>query len=121
MRFLGNFLWFFVAGLWLWLGWTVVGLFWCVTVVGIPWGLQCYKFAKLMLAPFGKEIVPGSGAFSILLNILWIVLSGVPLAIEAATIGVVLCVTVIGIPFGLQCFKLAGLALAPFGARVVRR
>lgn len=121
MRLLGNLFWFLFAGIWLSLGWTVAGLFWCVTIVGIPWGLQCFKFAKLTAMPFGKDVIPGESLFSLLLNIVWIVLSGVPLAIEAAVIGLVLCVTIIGIPFGKQCFKFAALALAPFGARVVRR
>ena len=119
MRFLGNLLWFVLAGLWLWLGWSLAGILWCVTVVGIPWGVQCFKFAKLAAFPFGKQIVWSDGIGSILLNVLWIVFSGVPLAIEAAVIGLVLCVTIVGIPFGKQCFKFAKLALMPFGSRVV--
>ena len=119
MRFLGNLLWFVFAGFWLFLGWTVAGLFWCITIVGIPWGIQCFKFTKLAGFPFGKDVVFGSSAGSVLLNILWVLLSGVPLAIEAAVIGVLLCLTIVGIPFGRQCFKIAKLAFLPFGARVV--
>ena len=59
MRFIGNLLWFLVAGLWLSLGWLLAGLFWCITIVGIPWGLQCFKFAKLTAAPFGKDVIIG--------------------------------------------------------------
>lgn len=121
MRFIGNLLWFLVAGLWLSLGWLLAGLFWCITIVGIPWGLQCFKFAKLTAAPFGKDVIIGDSMFSLLLNIIWIVVSGVPLAIESAAIGLVLCLTIVGIPFGKQCLKFAQLALMPFGARVVRR
>lgn len=121
MRFVGNVLWFLAAGLWLSLGWTLAGLFWCITIIGIPWGLQCFKFAKLTFSPFGKEVILGDSMFSLLLNMIWIIVSGVPLAITAATIGLVLCITIIGIPFGKQCLKFAQLAFLPFGAKVVRR
>ena len=120
MRFLGNLIWFLLGGLILGLCWSIAGLLWCITILGIPWGIQCFRFAKLAFFPFGKEIVFGKGAGSILLNIVWILLSGVELAIVAAALGVVFCVTVIGIPFGLQCFKFAQLALLPFGAQVRR-
>ena len=72
----------------------------------------------LAFFPFGKEIEYGGGAISLLANILWLVISGIPLAAAAALNGVILCCTVIGIPFGLQCFKIAKLALMPFGATV---
>lgn len=71
------------------------------------------------LFPFGKEIQYGGGAMSTLANILWLVISGIPLAISAALNGVLLCCTIIGIPFGMQCFKIAKLALMPFGATVI--
>ena len=82
-------------------------------------GLQCFKFASLSFFPFGKEVVYGGGAGSFLLNIIWLVVSGLPLAIESVVIGALLCMTVVGIPFGLQQFKLAKLALMPFGAEIV--
>lgn len=119
MRTLGNLIWFLVAGLWLALGWLAAGLLWCITILGIPVGVQCFKFAKLALWPFGKQLVFGGGLGSTILNVLWIVVSGVPLAIEAALVGLVLCITIVGIPFGKQCFKLAQLALMPFGTHVV--
>ena len=87
--------------------------------MGIPIGLQCFKFVKLAFFPFGKEVVYGGGVGSLLLNILWLIISGIPLALGAAINGVVFCITIIGIPFGLQCFKMAKLALMPFGASVV--
>ena len=119
MRFLGNILWFVLCGIWLALFWSVVGLLWCVTIVGIPVGLQCFKFAGLMLAPFGRQVLIGTRPSSVLLNLLWLVFGGVELAASAAVMGLVLCVTVVGIPFGLQCFKFASLALLPFGAHIV--
>jgi uncharacterized membrane protein YccF (DUF307 family) len=84
-------------------------------------GLQCFKFAGLSFFPFGKEVVYGGGAASLLLNIIWLLVSGLPLAIESAIIGVLLCITIVGIPFGLQQFKLAKLALMPFGSRLYIR
>lgn len=119
MRFLGNLLWLLLGGLTSALGWALAGLLWCITIVGIPVGLQCFKFASLSLCPFGKDILYQGGAPSLLLNILWLLISGLPLAIAHAAWGCALCVTIIGIPFGLQFFKLARLALLPFGSRVI--
>lgn len=118
MNFLGNIIWFIFGGLGLGISWLIVGLLWCITLVGIPVGIQCFKLAGLAFWPFGKEVDYDGGVGSLLLNILWIIFGGIPLAIEAAIVGLVFCVTVIGIPFGLQCFKIAKLALMPFGARV---
>ena len=118
LKFLGNLLWFIFGGVIMGLSWTIAGLFWCITIIGIPWGIQCFKFAKLCFFPFGKEVEYSNSTGSIILNILWIVITGVPLAIEALICGVVYCITIVGIPFGKQCFKLAKLALMPFGATV---
>ena len=119
MTLLCNLIWLISGGLLTALGWFVSGLLWCVTVVGIPWGCQCFKFAKLSLAPFGKEVVPGGGAPSLLANIVWLLISGIPMAMGHVIAGLVLCLTIIGIPFGRQHFKLAALALTPFGSRVL--
>lgn len=116
---LGNVLWFFLCGLLLGLSWVLVGVLWCMTIVGIPVGLQCFKFAQLSFFPFGKTVRYGGGAGPFLLNLLWVVLGGLPLVAESAALGVLLCATVVGIPFGLQCFKLAKLALMPFGSLVI--
>ena len=118
MKFLGNLVWFLFGGLWMGLGWTLVGLLWCVTIVGIPVGLQCFKFASLAFFPFGKVVLYGGGAPSVLMNILWLLFGGLPLAVSSAIHGLLCCGTIVGIPFGLQCFKMARLALAPFGADV---
>lgn len=120
LRVLGNILWFLLGGVLLGLSWLLAGLLWCVTIVGIPIGLQCFKFAGLAFFPFGKQIEYGGGAVSLLCNILWLIVSGVPLAVESALVGCLLCLTIVGIPFGLQSFKLAQLALMPFGASVRR-
>ena len=120
MRILGNILWIVFGGLLSALNWFLVGCLWCVTIVGIPVGLQCFKMASITLNPFGKEIIrdPGSGAF--LLNVLWFVLTGWELALVNFLLGLLLSITIIGIPFGKQYFKIAKLALCPFGAAVKR-
>lgn len=119
MKTIGNLFWFIFGGLIMGATWVLAGLFWCITIIGIPWGVQCFKFAKLSLFPFGKEVRYGGGAGSLLLNIIWILITGVPMAVESAIIGLVFCITIIGIPFGKQCFKLAKLALMPFGTEII--
>ncbi len=119
MSCLGNLIWLLCGGLLSGISWILSGCLWCLTIVGIPVGMQCFKLAGLCFCPFGKEVVSGGGAVSLLLNILWMLLSGIPLALEHLLCGFLLCITVVGIPFGLQHFKLAKLALMPFGAQIV--
>lgn len=121
MGCLGNILWFIFCGFWQGLSWTIAGLFWCITIVGIPIGMQCFKLASLVFFPFGKDVIYGGGAISLIANIFWIIISGIPLALTSVLNGVILCCTIIGIPFGLQCFKFAKLSLMPFGAVVVTK
>jgi len=121
MSCLGNLLWFLLGGIWQGLGWVIAGLGWCVTIIGIPVGVQCFKFAQLSFFPFGKEVIYGGGGVSLILNILWLIFGGLPLACVSVVNGLILCITIIGIPFGKQCFKLAKLALMPFGASIVIR
>ena len=121
MGCLGNFVWIIAGGIWQAFGWFLMGLLWCLTIVGIPIGRQCFKFASLALAPFGKDVEYGGGAPSVIANIFWLMISGIPLAVGCAVNGLLLCCTIIGIPFGLQCFKMAKLALMPFGAQIVYR
>ncbi len=118
MGCLGNFLWFIFGGFVSGLSWCLAGVIWCITIIGIPVGTQCFKMAGLSFFPFGKEVTYGGGAGSLILNVLWLIISGLPLAIEHLAIGAALCITIIGIPFELQQFKLAKLALMPFGATV---
>ena len=121
MRIILNLLWLLFGGLISALGWVLTGCLWCITIVGIPVGLQCFKLASISLDPFGKEIVYEDGSpVSFLLNILWIIFGGIEMAIANALIGVILCITIIGIPWGKQYFKIAKLSLMPFGATVVR-
>lgn len=119
MKFIGNLIWLIFGGLLSGISWLIAGLVWCITIIGIPVGLQCFKFATLSFAPFGKEVLYNGGAGSFILNVLWIIFSGTPLALEHLLLGVLLCMTIVGIPFGLQQFKLVRLAIMPFGAEVV--
>jgi len=120
MRFIGNIFWFILGGVVLAILWFLAGLICCITIIGIPLGIQCFKFASLMLWPFGRDIdFSRAGVGSFLINILWILFLGWELALSAVVIGLVYCLTIIGIPFGLQAFKFAKLALMPFGARIV--
>ena len=116
MKLIGNILWFVLEGMWLACGWLLSGLLMCLTIIGIPLGIQCFKLAGFVAWPFGKSIRYGGGVGSFLLNVIWIILCGWELALFAVMIGIGWCVTIIGIPFGLQSFKLAKLALMPFGA-----
>ena len=119
MRFIGNVLWFLLGGIILGLSWLIVGLLWCITIIGIPVGVQCFKLAALGFWPFGRETVGDGSPVSFLLNVLWFLFGGMELAIVAAVIGLFWCITIVGIPFGLQCFKIAALSLAPFGRQIV--
>ncbi len=116
---LGNIAWLIFGGLFSALGWFLAGCLCCITVIGMPIGMQCFKFAKMALCPFGKTIDYGSmGSGSVILNVIWVLFCGIELALSSVAMGAVCCVTIIGIPFGLQHFKFAALALTPFGAKV---
>lgn len=119
MSCLGNFLWFIFGGFISGFSWMLAGCLWCISIIGIPYGIQCSKFASVSFFPFGKEIIYGGGTVSFLVNVIWILISGIPLVLEHITLGCLLCITIIGIPFGMQQFKLAKLALMPFGAKIV--
>lgn len=119
MGCLGNLIWFLLGGCVGGIGWLLAGCLWSITIIGIPVGMQCFKFASLSFFPFGKEVICGGGAGSLLLNLIWIVVTGLPMACVHAFWGILLTITILGIPFGKQHFKLARLALTPFGARIV--
>ena len=124
MRLLLNLLWIvFGGGLVIFLEYLLGGLLLCLTIVGIPFGVQCFKIAALGLVPFGKEVdvdpaSAGSGCLGLLANIVWVVVAGIWIFLSHVALGVALAVTIVGIPFALQHLKLAVLALAPFGKRV---
>ncbi|MGZ8619699.1 MAG: YccF domain-containing protein [Actinomycetota bacterium] len=122
MKTIGNILWFVLAGIWLAIGYTIAGLLMCITIIGIPFGIQAFKLAGFVLWPFGRTVVAKSEALSVLdiiFNVLWLFLVGWELFLLSIAAGLLLCITIIGIPFGIQAFKLSVLALWPFGQTVV--
>jgi len=121
MKFLGNILWMLCGGIFVSLYYFVVGLLFCITIIGIPFGLQLIKMAGFALWPFGHQVQAGpddSGCLAICMNVIWILVGGVEIALSHLAFGAVLCLTVIGIPFGIQHFKMALLALVPFGKKI---
>jgi len=122
MRTLGNILWLVLAGWWLALGYLVAGVLACVLIVTIPFGVQAFKLAGYTLWPFGRVVVPradGDPALGIVGNVVWVLLFGAELALAHLVAGALLCLTVVGIPLGVACFKLVPLALVPFGKVIV--
>ncbi|GFH41677.1 hypothetical protein Hs30E_02280 [Lactococcus hodotermopsidis] len=120
MRLIGNLIWLIFGGLSSWLSWTIAGLLWCLTIVGIPIGMQCFKIASFGFAPFGKHLENQGGSVSFLVNVIWFVLFGWELAITHLVSAFCLAITIVGIPFAVQQLKMVGICLAPFGKIVVR-
>lgn len=129
MTAIGNFVWFILGGAIMGLSWWIVGILAFITVIGIPWGKACFVIGQFSFFPFGKEAISrrillgkddvGTGGFGFIGNVLWFVLAGVWLAIGHVCAAVVCFISIIGIPFGIQHLKLAGIALAPIGMTVV--
>jgi uncharacterized membrane protein YccF (DUF307 family) len=120
MRLLGNIIWLIFGGIVAAIGWFLAGLILCVTIIGLPFGVQCMKISAFVLWPFGREIEVGNfGVGGLLFNIIWLILFGWEFALGHFVTGLIYCVTIIGIPFGLQHFKLAKLGFIPFGATIL--
>jgi uncharacterized membrane protein YccF (DUF307 family) len=131
MGAIGNFLWFILGGFLMGLGWWLAGLVAFITIVGIPWGKACFVIGQFAFFPFGKEAVSrkdlsnqddiGTGGLGLIGNIIWFIFAGVWLAIGHVISAILCFVTLIGIPFGIQHLKLAGIALAPIGKTIVTK
>lgn len=122
MKIIGNIIWVIFGGLFLAIQYFISSILLMITIIGIPFGLQTMKLAGLALWPFGKQVrtkEKGTGCLSTGMNLLWILLGAWLIALEHAFIGLLFCITIIGIPFGKQHFKLAAIALTPFGREVV--
>jgi uncharacterized membrane protein YccF (DUF307 family) len=122
MNFFGNLIWLIFGGLMAALGYFFGGLVLCITVIGVPWGLQCFKLAGLVLWPFEKKVVSDGdnmGCLNIFFNLVWILCGGLYTAIVHIVMGAILCLTIIGIPWGKQHFKLVEISLMPFGRKIV--
>ena len=114
-----NIIWILTGGLFTAIGFFAIGVICYVTIIGIPLGRQAFKMASLTLAPFGRTIVYGGGAPSLVANVFWLILGGWWSALCYLLEGCAFCVTIVGIPFGLQLFKMTKLTLLPFGAQVI--
>ena len=121
MRTIGNILWFVLAGFWMAIAYAVAGILMCILIITIPFGIASFRMAAYALWPFGRTVVdkPTSGVMSIIGNVIWFVLAGLWIAIGHIITGVVLCVFIITIPFGIASFKMARIALFPLGKDIV--
>jgi uncharacterized membrane protein YccF (DUF307 family) len=124
MNILGNIVWLVFGGIIIAIEYLIGSLFLFITIVGIPFGLQTLKMASMALWPFGRETrvdVRASGCLYIIMNLIWLLTGGIWIALSHAFFGALLCITIIGIPFGLQHFKLTAIALSPFGRDIVNK
>ncbi len=121
MKTVGNILWIVFAGFWTAIGWLILGGFFAITVVGLPFARQCLKLARLTFWPFGRTVVksPNASTLGPVGNVLWFI-PGLFMAVCYVIGGLLLFISIIGIPFGVQSFKFAQLSLAPFGKEIVR-
>ena len=122
MKFLGNIIWLVFGGFIIAIEYVIASFILFITIVGIPFGIQTLKLASLAIWPFGKEIqyMKGSpGCLSTFMNLFWLLFGGIWICLTHLCFGIILCITIIGIPFGVQHFKLASLALTPFGRVIV--
>ena len=120
MRLIGNIIWCLTGGWLTALMWLVFGVLCCVTVVGIPFGIQCFKCMRIAFAPFGKKVKLHPGRH-LIANILWLLVFGWGMFVAYFAAGVICCVTIVGIPAGLVSFKMMKLALMPFGAKIEKK
>ncbi len=121
MRTIGNILWFVLAGIWLFLGYVVAGVLACILIVTIPFGIASFRIAGFVVWPFGRTAVwrRDAGIWSVLGNVVWVILFGWELALVHLVTGLLLFVTIIGIPFGIASWKMIPLSLFPLGREVV--
>lgn len=122
MSTIGNILWLVLVGWWLAIGYLVAGIVTCITIIGIPFGVQAFKLAGYAVWPFGRSIVDSPESdqdVSTIGNILWVILGGWWLALAHIVAGLIMCITLVGIPLGLASFKMVPLAFLPFGKEIV--
>lgn len=122
MKFLGNIIWLVFGGFAIFLEYMLAGLALCITIIGIPFGIQSFKLGVLALWPFGQEIEYmhyAPGCLSTIMNIIWFFIGGIWIMLTHILFGLLLGITIIGIPWARQHFKMASLALTPFGRRLV--
>jgi len=121
MNLLLNLIWLILGGFIVTLAYVLGGVMLCLTIIGIPFGIACFKLAGLALAPFGRQVrekEPPGGAVAVLMNVIWILLPGLELAMFHLLMALLLAVTIIGLPLAAQHLKMTRLALLPFGFEV---
>ncbi len=121
MKILGNLIWLLFGGIFIFIEYLIGGVILCLTIIGIPFGLQVFKLAHVALWPFGKKIEnnpTSNGCINTLMNVIWLLFGGIWIALSHVFVGLILAITIIGIPFAIQHFKLTALALTPFGKKV---
>ena len=123
MRTVLNVIWFVFSGVWLWIAYTLAGIICCVLIITIPWGIASFRMANYAVWPFGREVVsrPRAGVWSFLGNVIWVIAAGWWLALTHIVTGLLLCVTIIGIPMGIANFKLIPISLMPLGKEIVNK
>ena len=123
VRTLLNIIWFVFSGFWLWLAYMLAGIICCVLIITIPWGIASFRMANYAAWPFGRELIdkPNAGIFSFLGNVIWVIVAGWWLALTHIATGILLCITIIGIPLVIANFKLIPVSLMPLGKQIVSK
>jgi uncharacterized membrane protein YccF (DUF307 family) len=122
LNLIGNLVWLVFGGLISAIGYFIGGLVLCCTIIGIPFGIQCFKLGEFMIWPFGRKVVynnSGGGCLQTFANVIWLIFGGVWIAVSHFVFGILLCITIIGIPFGRKHFQMIELSLMPFGKKIV--
>ena len=121
MKTLGNILWVILGGLFWAIESIIVGVFYCITIVGIPIGLQMFKLAGFVIWPFGKKVEDvNCNGFKVFLNVLWLIFGGIFTVLGYYIVGAIFCITIIGIPFGKQYFKIGSFLFKPLGHNFIK-
>jgi uncharacterized membrane protein YccF (DUF307 family) len=123
VRTLLNIIWFVFSGFWLWLAYMLAGIICCVLIITIPWGIASFRMANYAAWPFGRELIdkPNAGIFSFIGYVIWVIVAGWWLALTHIATGILLCITIIGIPLAIANFKLIEISLMPLGKQIVRK
>jgi uncharacterized membrane protein YccF (DUF307 family) len=122
MKLLGNIVWLLFGGILIAIEYLAASLLLMITIVGIPFALQTIKMVRLALWPFGSQVIDGGnsgGCLSVVMNVIWILIGGIWICLSHLFFGLFFCLTIVGIPFGRQHFKMAALSLTPFGKTIV--
>lgn len=123
MKTILNVIWFVLSGVWLFLGYLIAGVICCILIVTIPWGIASFRLANYAAWPFGREVInkPKSGCLTMIGNVIWLIVAGWWMALLHVITGVLLCITIVGIPLGVANFKMIGICLVPLGKEIVAK